>query len=69
MPHAVSVRLDDEVIRALNTLEASGMSRSEASRKAILDAAAALRRKVARWAEMAVPDVDEESGEARLGGI
>ena len=39
MSRAVSVRLDDEVQRALNTLEASGMSRSEAIRKAILDAA------------------------------
>jgi hypothetical protein len=28
MEHAVSVRLDDEVQRALRTLEASGMSRS-----------------------------------------
>jgi predicted transcriptional regulator len=58
--HAVSVRLDDEVQRALNTLEASGMSRSEAIRKAILDAAAALRRKEALRAEVAVLDADEQ---------
>lgn len=60
MTHAVSVRLDDEVQRALNTLEASGMSRSEAIRKAILDAAAALRRKEALRAEVAVLDADEQ---------
>lgn len=60
MAHAVSVRLDDEVQRALNTLEASGMTRSEAIRKAILDAAAALRRKEALRAEVAVLDADEQ---------
>jgi predicted transcriptional regulator len=60
MAHAVSVRLDDEVQRALNTLEASGMSRSEAIRKAILDAAGALRRKEALRAEVAVLDADEQ---------
>jgi predicted transcriptional regulator len=63
MAHAVSVRLDDEVQRALNTLEASGMSRSEAIRKAILDAAAALRRKEALRAEVAVLDADEQDRE------
>jgi predicted transcriptional regulator len=40
---AVSVRFDDEVRRALRTLEAIGMSRSEAIRKAISDAASAIR--------------------------
>lgn len=56
---AVSVRLDDEVRRALNTLEASGMSRPEAIRKAILDAAAAQQRKATLQAEAAVLDADE----------
>jgi predicted transcriptional regulator len=60
MAHAVSVRLDDEVQRALNTLEASGMSRSEAIRKSILDAATALRRKEALRAEVAALEADEE---------
>jgi Arc/MetJ-type ribon-helix-helix transcriptional regulator len=55
----VSVRLDDEVQRALRTLEASGMSRSEAIRKSILDAAAALRRNEALRAEVAALDADE----------
>jgi len=66
MAHAVSVRLDDEVRRALNTLEASGMSRSEAIRKAILDAAAALRRKEALRAEVAVLDADGQDRQEML---
>jgi predicted transcriptional regulator len=56
---AVSVRLDDEVQRALRTLEASGMSRSEAIRKSILDAAAALRRQEALRSEVATLEADE----------
>jgi predicted transcriptional regulator len=60
MSQAVSVRLDDEVQRALRTLEASGMSRSEAVRKSILDAAAALRRHEALRVEVAALDADEE---------
>jgi len=59
MGYAVSVRLDDEVQRALRTLEASGMSRSEAVRKSILDAAAALRRREALRAEVASLEADE----------
>ena len=54
----VSVRLDDEVQRALNTLEASGLSRPAAIRKPILDAAA-LRRNEALRAEVAVLEADE----------
>lgn len=59
MAHAVSVRLDDEVQRALRRLEASGLNRSEAIRKSILDAAAALRRREALWAEVAALEADE----------
>ena len=66
MAHAVSVRLDDEVQRALNTLEASGMSRSEAIRKSILDAAAALRRKEAMRAEVAALDGDQQDRQEML---
>jgi predicted transcriptional regulator len=60
MANAISVRLDDEVRRALHTLEASGMSRSEAIRKAILEAAAALRRKEVLRAEVAALEGDRE---------
>jgi hypothetical protein len=41
------------------TLEASGMSRSEAIRKSILDAAAALRRREALRAEVALLEADD----------
>ena len=60
MARAVSVRLDDEVKQALNTLEASGLSRSEAIRRAILDAALALRRKDALRAEVAALEADDD---------
>ena len=59
MSQAVSVRLDDEAQRALRTLEASGLSRSEAIRKSILDAAAALRRSEALRAELAGLEAEE----------
>jgi len=59
MTQAVSVRLDDDVQRALRTLEASGLSRSEAIRKSILDAAAALRSNEALRAEVAALEADE----------
>lgn len=56
----MSVRIDEEVQKALLTLEASGMSRSEAIRKSILDAASALRRREALRAEVAALEADEE---------
>ncbi len=59
MTRAVSIRLDDEVQRALRALEASGMSRSEAIRKSILYAATALRRHEALRAEAAALEADE----------
>jgi predicted transcriptional regulator len=66
MASAVSVRLDDEVQRALNTLEASGMSRSEAIRKSILDAASALRRKETLRNEAAALEADEQDRQEML---
>ncbi|MGH9072754.1 MAG: ribbon-helix-helix protein, CopG family [Acidimicrobiales bacterium] len=59
MSQAVSVRLDDDVQRALRRLEALGLSRSEAIRKAILDADAALRRHEALRAEAAALEADD----------
>jgi hypothetical protein len=59
MTQAVSVRLDDDVRRALHTLQASGLSRSEAIRKSILDAAAALRRNQELRAEVAELEADD----------
>lgn len=59
MASAVSVRLDEEVQRALRSLEATGLSRSQAIRRSILDAAAALRRREALRAEVAALEADE----------
>ncbi len=59
MTRAVSVRLDDEVQGALRALEASGLSRSQAIRKSILDAAAALRHNQALRAEVAALEADD----------
>ena len=40
MAHAVSVRLDDEALQALTQLEETGVTRSEAIRTALIEAAA-----------------------------
>ena len=40
MAHAVSVRLDDEALQALEQLEETGITRSEAIRAALIEAAA-----------------------------
>ena len=60
MTKAISVRLDDEAQRALARLEAAGMSRSEAIRQALVDSAAALRRREALRAEVVALDADED---------
>lgn len=59
MTQTVSIRLDDEMQLALQTLEASGLSRSDAIRKTILEGAAALRRPEALKAESAALQADE----------
>ena len=43
MARAISVRLDDEALRASSELEATGVSRSEAIRAALVIAASRLR--------------------------
>ena len=59
MAQAVSVRLDEEAMRALGQLEATGMSRSQAIRVALVDAASRLREKQALAAEVAALEADE----------
>jgi predicted transcriptional regulator len=54
MAKAVSVRLDDEALRALAQLEAGGSTRSTAIRDAIVEAAARRRR-----ADMLRAEVEE----------
>jgi Arc/MetJ-type ribon-helix-helix transcriptional regulator len=57
---AISVRLDSEALRALAQLESTGLSRSEAIRKAILDSAGRIRRRAALAAEVAALEADED---------
>jgi hypothetical protein len=59
MSAAISVRLDAEAMQALTQLEATGISRSEAVRRAILDSASRLRRRAALAAEVAALEADD----------
>jgi predicted transcriptional regulator len=60
VPRAISVRLDDDALRALSRLESTGLSRSQAIRKAILDAAERLRRRDELAAEVRALEADEQ---------
>ena len=60
MSSAISVRLDPEVLRALVQLETTGVSRSDAIRRAILDSASRLRKRSELAAEAAALEADEE---------
>lgn len=53
------MRLDDEAERALRTLEAAGLSRSDAIRSALLESARRLRTRKDLAAEVAALEVDE----------
>jgi hypothetical protein len=59
MTVAISLRLDDEALRALNQLESAGLSRSEAIRRAIIDSAARLQKRRALAEEVAALEADE----------
>ena len=59
MAQAISVRLDDEALGALTQLESTGLTRSEAIRAALVDAAARLRDKDALSEEVAALEADE----------
>ena len=59
MSQAISVRLDDEALRALGSLEATGLSRSEAIRTALVQAAHRLRDRRALAEEVAALEADE----------
>jgi hypothetical protein len=66
MAHAISVRLDEEAERALRSLEAAGLSRSEAIRSALIDAARRLRQRSELAAEVAALEADDEDREEML---
>ncbi len=56
---AISVRLDDDSERALRALEATGLSRSDAIRAALIESARRLRSRSALAAEAAALEADE----------
>jgi hypothetical protein len=60
MVQAVSVRLDEAAMQALGQLEATGMSRSEAIRSALVDAASRLSDRGVLAAEVAALEADED---------
>jgi hypothetical protein len=59
MPQAISVRLDDKALRALLALEATGLTRSEAIRVALVQAVGRLHDRRALAAEAAALEADE----------
>lgn len=63
MARAISVRLDDEAERALRSLEAAGLSRSEAIRSSLIASARLLRRSAELAAEVAALEADEQDRE------
>lgn len=60
MAKAISVRLDEDAERALRTLVASGLTRSEAIRTSLLASAGRLHGKQALAAEAAALEADED---------
>jgi Arc/MetJ-type ribon-helix-helix transcriptional regulator len=63
---AISVRLDDQAQRALTQLEASGLSRSEAIRSALIGSAQQARRRDALRKEMASLEADDDDRQEML---
>ncbi|MXW96933.1 MAG: hypothetical protein F4110_13580 [Acidimicrobiaceae bacterium] len=59
MTRAISVRLDDDALRALGQLEAQGLTQSEAIRSSLVHEAARLRDRQALVAEVSALEADE----------
>jgi len=59
MSQAISVRLDDAALQALGRLEATGVSRSEAIRAALIQAADRLQDRKVLAEEVAALEADE----------
>jgi Arc/MetJ-type ribon-helix-helix transcriptional regulator len=66
MSRAISVRLDEDAARALRTLEASGLSRSEAIRSALISTARRLQKGPELAAEVAELEEDEADRDEML---
>jgi hypothetical protein len=60
MARAISVRLDDHALQALVRLEATGLTRSEAIRAALVEAANRLQDKQALAEEVAALEADDD---------
>lgn len=66
MAKAISVRLDDDAERALQTIESTGLTRSEAIRSSLLSSAARLQRGRDLAAEAAALEADKTDREEML---
>lgn len=66
MAKAISVRLDDDAVQALRSLEAAGMSRSEAIRSALIASARRLRSSRELAAEVRALEADETDRDEML---
>lgn len=66
MTLAISVRLDAEAQRALAQLEASGLSRSDAIRSALIASARTARTREALREEMAALEADDDDRQEML---
>jgi antitoxin component of RelBE/YafQ-DinJ toxin-antitoxin module len=60
MAQAISVRLDEEAAQALRSLEAAGLTRSEAIRSSLIASARRLRRSSDLAAEVAALEADAQ---------
>lgn len=60
MAQAISVRLDDEALRALRQIEAQGLTQSEAVRSSLVHEAARIRDRQALAAEVAALEADAD---------
>ncbi len=60
MAKAISVRLDNEALAALGRLEATGLTRSEAIRRSLIETASRLSDRKTLAAEVALLEADEE---------
>jgi predicted transcriptional regulator len=71
MSQAISVRLDDDALRALGRLEATGLSRSQAIRTALIQAADRLgtRRLLAEEAAALEADEDDRAEMLRVADL
>ena len=60
MTRPISVRLDDEALRALRRLEDGGLSRSQAVRTALVDSAKRMQDRQTLASEVATLEADED---------